>query len=500
MPTRTVGIPKDKVGLIIGKGGQTLKTIQTRAGVESIRVDNNNEKNGHVAVNIRGRTDDQCNQAVKEIEALVARKKHSKRLTAHNLRHKRNEVAGNKHSPPTCRLCEREINSMASCIHHLQSKFHIEKVGGLCLCADKKCEEKGRPIEALLSCPAQKDAHRELGFQVEAILEALKDGIGQPMIDGGRDEALLLSSDPDWMVLVSRRFVGWNGLKKKGSPTTPPSKAPTIEDCICRLSLDQHPPKFTVPSMPASLPAPKKLTTTKLVYPHKPGASLSLAVLKATGGSLEEVDFIATTNIFYAMWGFGSTMKDTFLVQRLGNSIIVQGQKKTSHMSIDVGILTENLCCPSHAPGSSNYSISRFKVGSHHLMVLSELDAFDTNSGRPVEVKSRSACKYPSTKELVQASANGSSHIAVFQRSGDDKDIKSLAMYSLEEMRERHSNAWIYAGQRIRHTLNLVKANPTVQAAIRHPVIMSFDNSKLPVFTKAGPGCSLIPPDYAGHH
>ena len=42
-------VPKEKIGQVIGKGGETIKEIQTRANVK-LTIDSRNEKDGERAV------------------------------------------------------------------------------------------------------------------------------------------------------------------------------------------------------------------------------------------------------------------------------------------------------------------------------------------------------------------------------------------------------------------------------------------------------------------
>lgn len=106
---------------------------------------------------------------------------------------------------------------MKQCIFHLHSKLHTEKVGGLCGCGGSNCDSPkySSPVETMLSCPTQRTLHeKQLGFNVDKILEAIQsadDIMAQHRTDGVVNIDALDTPDQDWLKIISRRYIGWNG-------------------------------------------------------------------------------------------------------------------------------------------------------------------------------------------------------------------------------------------------------------------------------------------------
>ncbi|KAJ3125181.1 hypothetical protein HK100_010940, partial [Physocladia obscura] len=72
--SREVNIPADMVGLIIGKGGETLKRIQAESGVAKIQFNQDRDSNEPTRITTLIGTEDECEKAAKMIDELVSNK------------------------------------------------------------------------------------------------------------------------------------------------------------------------------------------------------------------------------------------------------------------------------------------------------------------------------------------------------------------------------------------------------------------------------------------
>ena len=408
----------------------------------------------------------------------------------------RKSIKGNNHVPPKCTCCDREIESITACVDHLSSARHVKKVGGLCGCKDNQCAERDSIIVSMLTCPTQRQLHVDYGFKVEEILTAIADGTSQPRYDGAKELALLIPPDRNWFVEVSRYHVAWDGSKSEGDSFLPPTKAATIEQSLHRISVDQLPPKFTSPTLPIRLPVVER-SSTKLLWPYRPGIVLPFALMKSKGQSLDDIDVIASTSLLYALSGqVSDTIKDSFLLQMVGTTIaIVHMRENMTNHSFGIGTLVETICCPPETPSSSSYSISRVEIGDRTFLFYTEVDGYDIEASATVEVKARRKTN-PDIKGLIQIMTNGSSKIVNFKASKDGLSLESSVVHTREEIMNLHQSNWIYIGQRIRYLLPMVFDNPKVRNAVDTPVVMTFDKARLPQFSPAPSGYSVIPPDY----
>ena len=380
---------------------------------------------------------------------------------------------------------------MKACIIHLNSKNHSSRIGEMCRCGQCPLHDN-YDVEALLSCPEQKERHVQLGFKVDAILHAAAKGVGKPPVDGAREGANDIPSDPDWLEEISRRYVGWDGEKPKGSSLLPLTKAALLEESLLRIRLDELPPEFKIPILPTPMPVAKKITRKKLAWPHRPGVDLPLAVFRGQGQTLKGINFIASTSFLYALSG---VMKDSFLLQRVEDSIAILHLRKKSHSSFDIGVLVEDLCCPNEQPHSSTFSLSKFQVGDFVLMLSSEVDGYDTDTGASIEIKSRKKTNLK-MKVVMQASVNGSSRIAMIKASADEKSLESIQFFSVQEEKKRREEQWSSIGQRTKYLLSYIWDDPLVQGSADAPVVMKFDERKMPMFSPAPPESSVIPADF----
>ncbi len=399
--------------------------------------------------------------------------------------------------PSQCPCCDTELNSIQNCINHLSSAKHIAKIKEMFHIKDE-CRPN---IVSMFTFPNQRQVHIEYGFKVDEILAAVADGIGQPRFDGAKEQALLLiPPERNWFVEISRYFVGWNGGKSKKKKTLTP---PSIAESLSRMKIGELPPPFISPTLPIRLPVVEK-SYIKLKWPHRPGIALPFALIQSKKGkllSLDGVDVIASTSFIYALAGDEKGIRDKYLLQRIGNTIAIASmRKKMSHKSYDKGILAETICCPSsRGLNFASYSISRASIGDKTFLLSTEVDGYDMDTKEIVEVKaSRRSGPRIGMKELLQMMANGSSRIVKLKTSEDNLSFESSTVSTREEIMNLLQDQYIYTGQRIKYMLPLVLDNQKVMNAIERPVMMSFsEDDKLPLFSPAPSGSSVIPPDFS---
>ena len=270
-----------------------------------------------------------------------------------------------------------------------------------------------------------------------------------------------------------------------------------------RLKIGELPPQFTSPTLPIRIPVVKKKHSIKLKWPHRPGIALPFALIKSKKGqlSLNGIDVIASTSFIYALCGDNKGTRDKFLLQRIGETIAVTSmRKKMSHNSSDKGILAEKICCPSSKSlDFASYNISTVTIGDRTFLLSTEVDGYDMDTKEIVEVKASRRGGGIRMKELIQMMANGSYWIVKIKTSEDNLSFESSTVSTREEIMNLLEDQYIfYAGQRIKYMLPLVLDNQKVLNAIDKPIMMSFnEDNKLPVFSPAPSGSTVIPPDFS---
>ena len=410
--------------------------------------------------------------------------------------------------PSRCPCCDTAaIDSIHNCVYHLSSKKHIAKIKEMF-----DIKDECRPnIVSMFTFPNQRQIHIEYGYKVDEILAAVADGVGQPRFDGAKEHALLIPPDRNWFVEISRYFVGWNGRKKKkkkkgrakkGRSVFYETTEPSIKESNIRLRIGELPPPFTPPTLPIRLPVVEKRYSVKLKWPHRPGIALPFALINSKKGklSLDGIDVIASTSLIYALAGDNKGTRDKYLIQRIGETIAITSmRKKMSHNSYDNGILAETICCPSSKSlNFASYSISKASIGNNTILLSTEVDGYDMDTNEIIEVKASKRGGSPDTKELIQMMANGSSRVVKIKTSEDNLSFESSTVSTREEIMNHLEDRYIYAGQRIKYMLPLVLNNQKVLNAIDRPVMMSFsEDDKLPLFSPAPPGSSVVPPDFS---
>ena len=290
--------------------------------------------------------------------------------------------------------------------------------------------------------------------------------------------------------------MGWDGQQLEGTP-----EKPSIQDSISRLRLDEPPPKFQEPTLPTPTSVPNTLVLSDFVWPRYASIELPLAVVKAKEETLDGVHFIiVSSHFFYALCGESRAMNRSFLLQRVGDSIAVvpltADGVKTPRCSLAIGVLVEDLCCPSSLPDTmTTFSLAKFQVGDYGLMLSTEVDGLDSATGECIEVKVRKKSSL-NMREIIQASVNGSARIAGVTPSADKTNLESIKIFSVQNEREQRKEKWTYNGQRAKYILSLIWNNPLVQSSTDAPVLMKFDQQKMPNFSPAPPGSSIIPADF----
>ena len=131
------------------------------------------------------------------------------------------------------------------------------------------------------------------------------------------------------------------------------------------------------------------------------------------------------------MWGgHPNALKDRYLLQWLSPAAVSGGGNSTLFAHIrpwsnrtDVsgpGFAAERLFCPREGPDDWYFSVTKFAIGRHCVLIVAEIDGFSADTQRPIEMTVQSKPKTPALKQLLQVSLNGSSHLVRFKLSKSD--------------------------------------------------------------------------------
>ena len=441
-----------------------------------------------------------------------------------------------------CPACDRRLEGIESCVHHLGSREHLLRFGGPCRCG--KCRGLNRPefnrlfasmfarelsiprrpaannasfgaarqrAALLMTCEAQRAAHEAAGFDLPAIDSALKRGPPKRVEPRGFREAVQeVEPLSNWHREEARFCVRWDfgesgvraGRRVSGEPTVL-TVPPPMNACLSRLTLDTPPP-VTIPALPAALVEAQE-SVQELTWPYSPGASLALAATRLRGESLRGVHAVAGPSLLYALAGKGDA-RSSFLVQRVGGVTCFQSIPARRHNAVGmVGHQVEELLCSPRAASQTYYSIGRVAIepaqrGGAPLRLLLAAEVDGSIAGEPVEVKSftgtaatRSHSGTRRLREMLQLLASGSKRLLAAGLSRDRSQVVEIREKTLSG-EIYSSEAWSRVGQRIRYLLPRILDDPRVIGAVERPVHLVFDHSKLPVLKVAPPGCGVVDP------
>jgi len=472
-----VDVPAGARGAVIGKGGETLRSLQEEYGV-TISVPKQDAP-ASAAVTVRGEAEaaEKCGKHIEDIVEEMSRL----RLEG-SAKGRRPDLP----CPPTCWLCQTQLESVLALFEHLGSKGHIAKV---------------QAVAEWLQLPAVRHLHEEHGFIIEAVVELLLDF--EPPVqrcDGLADEAAAIPPDFEWLRCEDRWLCSWDGQQPgRGFELT---QAPPLEELLRRCHPDEGPHVAArALKLPALLPKVRK-RSQKMRWPQEPTARLCIGLLLKKGMKLDGLDIICSTSFMHALGGDPGKSKDDFYVQRYqGTVVVVHVPKEKVHSQSDTGHIVEVLLCgsQSHKAGVGHYSCSRLRIGERRVLVCSEVDACD-DLGQLAEVKSSKHAGEAVTgrKLSMQIACNGSKHVVACLVDEDAHAVLEVEWVPAHTIFERHRQLHVSQGQRVRLVLDricgheLLRGGPG-EGALGPCCRLSFDARKAPVLERAAEGCGVLP-------
>jgi len=274
----------------------------------------------------------------------------------------------------------------------------------------------------------------------------------------------------EWLLVESRTFASWDNAKyQKDAPENLPSSRIRI----------QHPPKFTIPTLPSVLPPKEGAQYVK----HKPGAvEVCRAAVANTMISLDGVNIVANSAFLYALWGgHPGALKDRYLLQWSDDDILFVHLVPWSNRT-DVsapGFVAERMCCEGRHHEEWHFSLAKFKIGNYTLLIVSEVDGFNPETNSPIEMTVQKKPKPPSLKELLQVSLNGSTQYVQFKLSKDSTVLESLKVVQRDDLLVKNLTSWANAGRQIQSLLSLILRDTVVKACLLYTSDAADDLTRL---------------------
>ncbi|CAE7584304.1 unnamed protein product [Symbiodinium sp. CCMP2456] len=472
-----VPVPAVYRGVVIGKGGETLKRLQ-----DEFRVSITVPKDDSRPVRVKGPVS-KCQACADEIQKMI--QKHGRAPK----KAKAKKPTQNSHTayPPECPLCKSTMNSMREALLHLQSSKHQTAV--LDACSEVSCwlsEGKTldvQEVQGLLKVPVYRDLHEAHGFKPEDLLaSAVVELQRLSRVQEIHEDSLRLSADPAWLKVEGRMVVEWNDTPLTGAVAL--ECAPDLVDMMERCRL-QAPPVARVPTvLPAPLPRGNHKQKSKDVlrgahkYPGEPGSGrLGIAIMRKFG--VPECDIVCGTSFIKALAGDSGRVKDTYYLQKFKNTICVLHIPKRYHNQDDAGHAVERLLCGEAA--FCQFAATTLRVDGTSFFVTSEVDAVD-ESGELLEIKSSKHGKPISKEGVLQTLVNGSK--AFLCCSLDEGQTKLLDAWvaPAKQVQQDYRQSLIYYGQRARLMLAKVLQHFSENQSTASVWKLTFDDCKLPVF------------------
>lgn len=513
---RPVDAPVSSWGLIIGKGGATLKRLQEEFGVRIVVPPPNMP--GDVTIHGSG---DACDRCAAEIRKIVNSIQRGKDVAKNKRQNHQQHNAVDKPYPEKCTLCGCATSSLATAFDHLGSKGHLRRMlesdpGLACEFVQSFASVDGpidvKPLSVLQvvgmlsASDLHADFHSDLGFDVSELVRLSdKEHKRRELLKSTQLEASRFTPDLDWLRVESRHVLGWDDTEGEGA--TPLTKAPELSDIQMRCHLEYStstPPLIRVPKLPAALPrmdpAKRKsnLKKARHMYPFTPDAGrLGVAVIKNLNLDLSTYDLTCGTSFIKSLCGETEKMKDEFYLQRVPgtNTIVSLHVPPRTHDSDDVGHAVERVLCGNGYVGK-NVAAGCFVCAttavigdSTRVLICSEVDASDSD-GRVVELKSSSTKRgkeFVSSKVALQVLVNGSDFVLGCHLNRDKSHLEGVEWLSRDDIKQGHKTGLIAAGQRIRLVLPRVLADfAEICRGLSDVVVrMTFDDSKMPVLAVA---------------
>ncbi|CAE7213104.1 unnamed protein product [Symbiodinium natans] len=477
-----VPVPAVYRGLIIGKGGETLKQLQGnfRVGIYVPKGDH------QAAVHVKG-PKSRCQECAQEIQAIIGRKARAPAQA----KPKAKKAAGRKDlpHPARCPKCLKEINSVRSALEHLQSPMHVNLVADSCLEGVDDSLLTGRlgfaGLQKCLQTPGYRAFHEELGFNSEALLAVLDTLLRL------QEELQSISPDRDWLQVESRLVVEWDD-KAVAGPSIPITTAPELVDMMERCRLTRKPPLAKIPVLPAPLPRvdarqrKKNHAKGSHQYPAEPGSGrLGLAIMRKLGMDLASYDFVCGTSFIKALAGESNRLKDVYYLQQLRETVFVLHVPRSYHNQADAGHAVERLLCSN----GKNTGVGMFvaattlHVDGRKFMVTSEVDASD-EAGDLMEIKSSKHARVVTPQAALQIAVNGSKSILCCSLNDEQTHLEDMWKISAEEVMQDHQQSLANAGQHMRLMLRKVLQHVRAHTDPDGSLVwrLTFDEQKLPVF------------------
>mmetsp|Transcript_47651 Transcript_47651/g.66136 ORF Transcript_47651/g.66136 Transcript_47651/m.66136 type:complete len:496 (-) Transcript_47651:111-1598(-) len=473
-----VPIPAVYRGLVIGKGGETLKQLQDEFHVRVIVPKGDTSR----PVRVKGPMS-KCQACAEEIQKMI--QKHCRAPK----RAKAKKPAHSSHSPypPECPLCKSMMKSIREALLHLQSSKHQTAV--LDACSDVSCQMSAgksldlQEVQGLLKVQGYRDLHEAHGFNPEDLLAASAVELQRlSRVREIHEDSLRLSADPAWLKVEGRMVVEWDDTRLTGA--VPLKCAPDLVDMMERCRLPA-PPVARVPTvLPAPLPQRNHKQKSKDMlrgahkYPGEPGSGrLGIAIMRKFG--LPECDIVCSTSFIKALAGDSSRVKDTYYLQKFNNAVCVLHVPKHFYNQDDAGHAVERLLCGEAA--FCQFAATTLRIDGTSFFVTSEVDAVD-ESGELLEIKSSKHGKAVSKEGVLQTLVNGSK--AFLCCSLDEGQTKLLDAWHIpaKQAQQEHQQSLIYYGQHARFMLAKVLQHFAENQSAAAVWKLTFNDCKLPVF------------------
>mmetsp|Transcript_20456 Transcript_20456/g.55826 ORF Transcript_20456/g.55826 Transcript_20456/m.55826 type:complete len:524 (-) Transcript_20456:235-1806(-) len=514
----TVDAPASSWGLIIGKGGQTLKTLEAEHQVK-IKIPRPQEP-GDVTVTGAPANCESCRDAILAIVNKNSRGKEKKRVSQKNPK-------GSALYPSACLLCDSKLDGgVPQLFQHFGSDRHQERMVARDPALTPLVEYREKPdgtqvpksrgvagVVTLLRDDAGRRLHTELGFDVDALLAlAAQEQARQDALQALANAAARLSADPDWFHVEERATIHWDESPAASGQTLALKTAPMLDDMASRVNADARPPMIRAPrqlpvALPRMDPAKRRANMQKALhrYPAEPGSGrLGIVAAQALGWELGSFDVVCGTSLVKALSGDTRLMKDEFFLQRFQGTVCCLHMPSNVHGQDDVGHAVERLLCGASdvMVGGCDYMATAARVGESRMLIMSEVDATDS-TGMVVELKSsnvKGGKSFVTDKVALQVMVNGSGYVLACSLDEDKARLIGLEWIPVGEGIANHRSSITTAGQRVRLLLEQVLAymhdvHSTAGGSELGPIVkLTFDDGKAPVLeVTAESGVEVLP-------
>eukprot|EP00746_Dinoflagellata_sp_MGD_P010104 gnl/MRDRNA2_/MRDRNA2_120765_c0_seq1.p1 gnl/MRDRNA2_/MRDRNA2_120765_c0~~gnl/MRDRNA2_/MRDRNA2_120765_c0_seq1.p1 ORF type:complete len:621 (-),score=112.85 gnl/MRDRNA2_/MRDRNA2_120765_c0_seq1:275-2065(-) len=499
---RRLDVPVSSWGVIIGKGGEMLRSLQAEFHV-SLSVPRPDAASGSM-VTVRGTSEacDACEARVQQLVQQVSRGKAKKKPT-------KPRAAGVANPFPTkCPLCGAGCTSLQMAFEHLGSARHLTNMeDSLCIpLPNAKAPLSIMAVATLLTEPEVRDFHNGLGYDVDTLLVAAPCVAERQLAAIAlKEEASRVTPDFNWLHVEDRSFCRWDeSPDPKGNRSM--LQSPHIEHMLVRCHIDEAPPLVRIPQLPSPLPkvdpSLRKANFAKgeHKWPFEPTSRLGVAVIQKRGLLLDGFDVICGTSFIKALSGDTNRTKDTFYLQRYQRTLCCLHVPQRFHSQDSAGHAVETLLCGAAGKCSSFYAASTVRIGGYRVLVTSEVDARDA-SGDVLELKSSSkknGMEFVGNGVALQIALNGSQYLLGCSLDADQTQLIQTKRISASDAIQAHRAAFIGQGQRVILLLERVLNHACFKRVASSPEVgcvmqMTFDDIKAPVIVPAPMGIGVLP-------